>query len=440
MQKKVVHLFTKRILLSLLLILCGRTYALGLNASVQKQSTQLHPSGFISLSSDHAVIVEKETQKLLFYRSKEDTIELLKEYPCSTGQNNGDKLKSGDKKTPEGAYYFKKVYNDSQLPSKYGVMALVLDYPNYLDRMKQKSGNGIWLHGLDKPLVPFDTKGCIAINNEDLIEVSRYIELFDTPIVITEKAGHSVREDIICDNRAIRQFLSTWEKAWEGKRLESYVNCYSSSAYSSTQWKKWRRHKKNLNSSYKFIDIAMHNVNILKHDKTFIIQFLQDYESDKFKSRGSKTLYLQRNSDDLKIVGEDWSKLPPHMLKDENRGISEERSLCRLLNTWIGAWEAQRIDKYMDCYSRDFRGDEMTWQAWKEYKSSLYARNNSIHIEVIEPVILIAGTQASVCYKQKYVSDSHADYGLKSIMLNRENGSWKIVSESWERIEKSNEQ
>ncbi len=130
---------------------------------------------YMDLGADsYAILVEKHTQKLFLYDCSDGKIELIKSYACSTGENSGDKEKRGDKKTPEGIYFFNQVFEDDELSPRYGVRAFVLDYPNSFDSLKGKGGRGIWLHGTNKTLTPNDSRGCIALNNQEILEgVSR---------------------------------------------------------------------------------------------------------------------------------------------------------------------------------------------------------------------------------------------------------------------------
>ncbi len=392
------------------------------------------PQSIISLQSPYCILVEKESQKLMLYQRNGNGIELIKEYTCSTGQNHGDKLKSGDKKTPEGVYYFKKIYNDHQLPSRYGVMAFVLDFPNYLDRVEEKGGNGIWLHGLDRPLVPYDSKGCIALVNEDILEVSTYITLFDTPIIIEENITRNgtdgpddVREEVL-------GFLASWEAAWENKHFDSYVDCYSRSLFKRGRFARWKSHKQRLTRTYKFIDVNLSDINVFRHDDTYIISFYQDYESDTFSSSGLKKLYLQRNSADLRIIGEDWAGTSRPKKGRQPQVPSEERNLKRMLNNWVTAWEKKNISGYMQCYSKDFFSQNMDWRQWRSYKDDINRNNIMIKVSVLRPSVAITGGRAEVSYVQQYRSDSYTDYGLKRLKLRKEDDGWKIVAESWEPI------
>ena len=70
------------------------------------------------------VIVEKSAQKLTVYNDGE----VVKTYRAASGTNKGDKVREGDRRTPEGEFYvcYKNKY------SKY-TLSLGLSYPNIED-------------------------------------------------------------------------------------------------------------------------------------------------------------------------------------------------------------------------------------------------------------------------------------------------------------------
>ena len=141
----------------------------------------------------HALVVDKETEKLFLYEGDgERPPRLVRVWNATTGKSGGDKIASGDHKTPEGIYFFTKILEDRQLPAEYGVRALVTDYPNRFDLRKGKTGTGIWLHATDevlRPFTPMRTRGCVVVTNHDILEISRYVRLGETPIVIEEHVG-----------------------------------------------------------------------------------------------------------------------------------------------------------------------------------------------------------------------------------------------------------
>jgi len=149
-------------------------------------------------------IVIKKSQKKLFLYSEE---KLLRTYPVKLGLNPvGDKIRQGDKCTPEGSYYV--CIKNPQ--SKYH-LSLGLSYPSIKDakrgleqklitkgdhdriveRISQKSippwntplGGEIFIHGGGET---WDwTYGCVALRNQDIEELFKVITV-GTEVVIQQ--------------------------------------------------------------------------------------------------------------------------------------------------------------------------------------------------------------------------------------------------------------
>ena len=269
------------------------------------------PSCFIDIG-EYAILVEKSTQKLYLY---DKDYKLLKTFIVTTGQRQGDKALSGDLKTPEGVYFFTVVKDDRELLPQYGVMALPINYPNFIDNtILRKGGNGIWLHATDqptRPLKPFDTRGCVVATNEDILELAEYINLQTTPMVIVEKIEYDTLEKLANTRREIYRFIQKWQANWENKNIDGYMDSYSKNFKSNGMgWQKWRKYKESLNHQYKNISIALSDVKILRHSNNIVISFTQKYTNNKLTSLGVKRLYLALEDDTWKIVGEEWSPIP----------------------------------------------------------------------------------------------------------------------------------
>ena len=269
------------------------------------------PSCFIDIG-EYAILVEKSTQKLYLY---DKDYKLLKTFIVTTGQRQGDKALSGDLKTPEGVYFFTVVKDDRELLPQYGVMALPINYPNFIDNtILRKGGNGIWLHATDqptRPLKPFDTRGCVVATNEDILELAEYINLQTTPMVIVEKIEYDTLEKIANTRQEIYRFIQKWQANWENKNIDGYMDSYSKNFKSNGMgWQKWKKYKESLNHQYKQISIALSDVKILRHSNNIVISFTQKYTNNKLTSLGVKRLYLALEDDTWKIVGEEWSPIP----------------------------------------------------------------------------------------------------------------------------------
>ena len=88
-----------------------------------------------------------KSRKLLFQmEEKSGATSVAREFECIHGRVEGDKQKEGDLKTPEGVYFITQVITQKLDYMEYGPSAVALNYPNPADRLRKKTGSGIWLH------------------------------------------------------------------------------------------------------------------------------------------------------------------------------------------------------------------------------------------------------------------------------------------------------
>lgn len=297
------------------------------SASIASAGENYIPKPFINLGledRDYALLVDKSAQRLNLYVAG-DRPKLLKVYPVTTGRRPGDKRRQGDLRTPEGVYFFNAIYNEHQLAPRYGLRAFVMDYPNFLDHREGKNGSGIWLHATNlskRDLNSFDTRGCVVASNENILELSSYITLKDTPIIIVDKIEYSTLSEARLYNQEVLTMLRKWESDWEQKRLDSYMSHYSSKFFSRGMKKdRWRRYKRGLNQMYAQIDVKIENLKIFRHDGVVVASFRQHYNSNIHADIGLKKLFLIRENRGWKILTEEWTELTPAELTAQHHSL-----------------------------------------------------------------------------------------------------------------------
>ena len=102
---------------------------------------------------------------------KKSPLRLKYVFPCTTGQIPGDKQSLNDLRTPEGIYFVEyKIANGLDF-REYGGIAYTLNYPNPVDKLRGKTGHGIWIHSKGFGIEPLSTRGCVAIGLKEIDEV-----------------------------------------------------------------------------------------------------------------------------------------------------------------------------------------------------------------------------------------------------------------------------
>ena len=263
-------------------------------------------------NAPYALIVEKKSQKLFVY---DPAGKVVKTVNVTTGKEKGDKIAAGDRKTPEGVYFFSDVLEKKDLAQRYGIMALTMNYPNAMDTFEHKNGDGIWLHSTDQPqraIRQFDTLGCVVVVNSDMLDLAQYISLEKTPVIICETIRFSPPSQRQQLENTIQCMVNNWKTAWEKKDLDGYISRYSDQFHINGMDKAaYRKYKSDLNTRYKNIRVSMEDLSIFSHKDYVVAAFIQSYESELFKSKGIKRLYFSMENGKWKITGEEWRYIKP---------------------------------------------------------------------------------------------------------------------------------
>lgn len=267
--------------------------------------------------SPYFFIADKTNAKLYLYFYNGET-RLLKTYGIVSGEIFGDKQALNDKKTPEGVYFFESYLSKNTLLERfgskeakiYGPLAITTNYPNPVDRIHNKTGNGIWLHGVEENQrvdKKFDTKGCIASANEDVPNIIKFVQTQTTPILIFSNFDYPEKFEVQIPENFV-QFIEEWREAWENKDLEKYMSYYDENFIGSNKENKesWRNHKANLNRVYTKIGVELHNISFYKHDKYVLTQFYQVYTAPGKVFKGIKRIYLIESGASYKIISEEF--------------------------------------------------------------------------------------------------------------------------------------
>lgn len=277
----------------------------------------LIPRNLMALSQqiDYALIVDKSKNRLYVYKNSGPGLppELVDDFYIVLGKKPGDKMYEGDLKTPNGVYFVTSYLPDEKLPPLYGDGAFPVNYPNELDRRLNKTGSGIWLHGTDKSLYsrpPLDSEGCVVLTNEEFSHIAQYVEIGETPVIISETVDWISSREWLDLNIELQAALETWRQNWEQANLGSYLQMYSHDFWAKGHSSRsWREYKKQVfaGKTYQKIDIS--DLSLLaypSHEKGSLVvaNFVQHYRSNNFNGDMRKRLYLVKEQDHWKVLYE----------------------------------------------------------------------------------------------------------------------------------------
>ncbi len=250
-------------------------------------------------------LVDKARSRMFVYHrnAEGEFIRVADEYVV-TGAKGGDKYKRGDGRTPNGVYRFTSIRHDPELRAKYGPVVFPIDYPNFLDKLHGKTGDGIWMHGYPeskKRRPPQDTRGCFSLPNPVLQQMETYVKPGQSWVVIGENFvfGDKGEQTNLLDS--VQSSLQAWEKDWESLDSDAYLSHYHKQFRSGKRdLNSWKRYKKRVNGHKKYIHVTLDDMTII-HDPTpwqegeiVVVEFQQNYQSSNYSDKGKKRLYLAR--------------------------------------------------------------------------------------------------------------------------------------------------
>ncbi|MDE7240331.1 MAG: L,D-transpeptidase family protein [Desulfovibrio sp.] len=258
--------------------------------------------------------------KTFHYFEKKSPLKLRYSYPCVTGQLAGDKQQVNDLRTPEGVYFVEYKIAGGLDFREYGGIAYTLNYPNPVDRLRGKTGHGIWIHSKGFDLVP--TKGCVAIGLKDIAEVGPLLTP-GTAVVLAEEFD-AARQPAPDDGTAaeLRGLMRDWSDAW-ASRSDSLFDFYDAPAYSraTEDFGAFRRNKERLFKLLSFIKIYNREIHALEGPGYWVTWSEQFYTASNLSTEGIRRLYWQKGDDGkFRIVGMEWTPRDVGMQADFKQG------------------------------------------------------------------------------------------------------------------------
>lgn len=208
------------------------TGALANDLTTGDATVALVPSTLIAVPDDvdTVLVADAAAAALVRFRYVDgQPVEADRRY-MSVGRNGVGKKRAWDRKTPLGVYFLTEELDTTRLAAKYGEAAFVMDYPNAWDRRNERTGDGIWLHGVDpsSPNRPRrDTDGCLALPNDELLSLAVGLKLHDTPIVVSREIEWVPATQVDVTRRALHAMLERWRAAVEQGDLHDYLALYA---------------------------------------------------------------------------------------------------------------------------------------------------------------------------------------------------------------------
>lgn len=381
--------------------------------------------------------VDKNDQTLIMLERK-SPIREVRRFPCTTGQAEGDKLVEGDLRTPEGVYFVGYRIKRTLDWGLYGNLAYSLNYPNPIDRIKGKTGGGIWLHGRGKEFLPRDTLGCVALKVPDMKDVARELA-YGMPVVIAGDVswsrepgeGAEVAQTLVDE-------LHAWAEAWQGQS-ESFFDHYNPALMTLSEGKDFSGfvdHKKNIFEAKPWIHVMVDNVMAIPGPDYWVTSFDQYYRTPGMVSTTGKRFYWQRGPDGRwRIVGREYVPATEDLSDKYLASKSEEARA--LIEDWRNAWLSMDTEAYGALYApRAVQGGRKGASRIVDYKKTLWAKSAPVKVAVDDLKVSSHPKGLQVAFMQRFEdAGGYSDIGRKTMVLVPDGNAWKIDSEQWRRAQ-----
>ena len=381
--------------------------------------------------------VDKDEQRLLFFQ-RMSPLKLAKQFPCTTGQADGDKSNVGDLRTPEGVYFLGGRIPHSLDFELYGDIAYSLNYPNPIDRINGKTGSGIWLHGRGKTLVPRDTRGCVALTVPDIQDLEAEVEN-GMPVVIAQDVAWSQEggeEEKMA--QLLVERLKTWARDWE-RRDPAFFNHYDAVRMTLSErrdFKGFIDHKKNVFDAKSWIHVMVDNIQVVRGPDYWVTWFDQYYRTPGMSSTTGKRFYWQQGPDgEWRIVGREYMA-PSEDLEVKYLAL-KSREARKLLADWLAAWQRADLAAYGAFYSAEaVQGGRRGASDIVDYKKGLWESRPPVSVSADKVKIALHDQGLEVTFVQRYTDRSgFSDVGVKTMVLAPAGEGWTIVDEQWRALE-----
>jgi murein L,D-transpeptidase YafK len=262
----------------------------------------------------HVLLADASRARLYLFENVDGEPRLKRDFYMTIGRNGTDKKVEGDKRTPMGVYQIIQQLPRAQLADLYGDGAFPLNYPNEWDQVQGRGGHGIWLHGVPSDTYsrpPRSSEGCVVVTNPDLNEISQFIQVGVTPVVIVDRADWVDRDAWASSRAKLQAELAQWRQDWETREAARFLDHYAPE-FLQGHGRGWAESKRRNIENKDWIKVDMRDVSLFIYPggEMAYAEFIQDYASDRLSSTARKRLYWKLLDGNWRIVLEKSEDAP----------------------------------------------------------------------------------------------------------------------------------
>jgi murein L,D-transpeptidase YafK len=376
--------------------------------------------------------VDKDAQKF-FILGQKSPLKVLTDLPCVTGQRSGDKKSRGDMRTPEGVYFIERRLTRGLNFDLYGDQAFTLNFPNPVDKLRQKTGGGIWIHGRGNEIKPSETRGCVVLKTADLRRIATEL-VPGTPVAIADSVHFSDRagamgRDYDVMLKKVADFAADWQR-----ESPDFFKHFDPEKYtrSSEDFAGFKQHKLLVWKAQPWIQVAALDVRVLPGPDYWVTYFKQYYRTPTMLSEGFKRIYWQKDKKgEYRVVGMEWNDAPLDLESEYLRHVRP--AVESMLDSWRAAWKAGDLNAYLGFYQPfASQGARTGVETIRAQKAEVWGKDKPKDVTFGPFEVTVHPQGLAVAFTQDYAAASgYADRGWKTMVLTPDGMSFKIASEDW---------
>lgn len=266
----------------------------------------LRPAPLLRLpaSVEHALLVDLSAARLFVVSRDGSGLRVTRDLYAAMGSAGFGKQVEGDNRTPIGVYRIESWIDGGELPDLYGSGAYPVDYPNDWDRHRDRTGHGIWLHGVPGDTyarLPRSSEGCVTMANDDLEGLDPMVTTGNTPVILAERIEWLPPATIEARTARFEQRVEDWRRAWMSGDTDALMAFYAPDFNDGTRDREaFEAHKRAVSRDKEWIDIAVSDLAIYEYpgeENLRLVSFHQRYSSDTYASHSVKRQYWRLQPD-----------------------------------------------------------------------------------------------------------------------------------------------
>lgn len=118
-------------------------------------------------------------------------------------------------------------------------------------------------------------------------------------------------------------------------------------------------------------------------------------------------------------------------VKKEAQPSNEQAEIADAVGAWVKAWSEKDMDAYVAAYENGYYGSgTKNHAAWVKLRKARILGKDSIVIKIENQKVEVDGETAVVSFRQIYSGGTVTSDDLKTLILKKKSGKWKITKET----------